>query len=239
MCTAQSISYKRTFSKGRTRGVAENWSTIVLPFTPSSAEVDGSDVSYYTSDTQSGRHLWLGYFKQEQDGDVTFSFEQGIKMNVPFIIAADKAVTGKLITWRASNVLLKAEPIAYTSGKQFLMAGSFVDQSLDGIYAVNGAGSLAKWSSSSQSVAPFRAYFKEIEPLDAHVDIPLPGTASASDVEDVTLAELVAHGVDGNDYCISNADVKGDDIYYNLMGQSVTNPAPGIYIHNGKKIVIK
>ena len=38
---------------------------------------------------------------------------------------------------------------------------------------------------------------------------------------------------------IINADVKGDGIYYNLMGQPVTNPAPGIYIHNGKKIVIK
>lgn len=32
----------------------------------------------------------------------------------------------------------------------------------------------------------------------------------------------------------------GDDNYYNLMGQPVSNPTqPGIYIHQGKKIVIK
>lgn len=30
-----------------------------------------------------------------------------------------------------------------------------------------------------------------------------------------------------------------DDIYYNLLGQPVTNPTPGIYIHNGHKVVIK
>ncbi len=30
-----------------------------------------------------------------------------------------------------------------------------------------------------------------------------------------------------------------DGIYYNLLGQPVTNPTPGIYIHNGHKVVIK
>jgi hypothetical protein len=29
-----------------------------------------------------------------------------------------------------------------------------------------------------------------------------------------------------------------DGVYYNLLGQPVTNPTPGIYIHNGKKVVV-
>jgi hypothetical protein len=29
------------------------------------------------------------------------------------------------------------------------------------------------------------------------------------------------------------------DRYYNLQGQPVTNPTKGIYIHNGKKVVVK
>ena len=36
------------------------------------------------------------------------------------------------------------------------------------------------------------------------------------------------------------SDVKGDNYYYNLMGQKVSGNLPaGIYIHNGKKVVIK
>ncbi|MBR1882570.1 MAG: peptidase M6, partial [Muribaculaceae bacterium] len=31
----------------------------------------------------------------------------------------------------------------------------------------------------------------------------------------------------------------GDGLYYNLMGQPVAHPAAGIYIHNGKKVVVK
>ena len=32
---------------------------------------------------------------------------------------------------------------------------------------------------------------------------------------------------------------KGDNRYYNLMGQPVSNPSAGIYIHNGKKVIVK
>ena len=31
----------------------------------------------------------------------------------------------------------------------------------------------------------------------------------------------------------------GDGFYYNLAGQRVTNPTPGFYIHNGKKVIVK
>ena len=34
--------------------------------------------------------------------------------------------------------------------------------------------------------------------------------------------------------------VEGDGVYYNLMGQPMTHPTqPGIYIHNGQKVVVK
>ena len=40
---------------------------------------------------------------------------------------------------------------------------------------------------------------------------------------------------------ISNIEVKeaGNNIYYNLQGQRVEHPQHGIYIHNGKKVVLK
>lgn len=38
---------------------------------------------------------------------------------------------------------------------------------------------------------------------------------------------------------LKSDDRKGDDAYYNLQGQRVDNPTQGIYIHNGKKVVVK
>ena len=161
--TAQNISYERTFTKARQNGVAENWSTIVLPFTPATCSASNG--------------LWIERFAQEEDGVVKFAEVQNIEANVPYIISIDKAagLINTPITWSASNALLKAEPIAYTSGEQYLMAGTFVQQSLESIYNVNAAGSVAQWSNGI--VAPFRAYFKEIEALDSHANIQLPGEA--------------------------------------------------------------
>lgn len=36
-----------------------------------------------------------------------------------------------------------------------------------------------------------------------------------------------------------NADKKADDVYYDLMGRRVYAPQHGVYIHNGKKVVVK
>ncbi len=36
-----------------------------------------------------------------------------------------------------------------------------------------------------------------------------------------------------------NANGNGDNTYYNLMGQPVANPTPGIYIRGGKKVIVK
>ena len=46
---------------------------------------------------------------------------------------------------------------------------------------------------------------------------------------------------DGETTAISNidADVPNDAIYYNLNGQRVVNPAKGVYILNGKKVMVK
>ena len=158
---AQAISYERTFDKARQDGVAENWSTIVLPFAPATCSASNG--------------LWIERFAQEQDGVVTFSEVNNIEANVPYIIAIDKAagLVNTPITWSASDALLKAEPIAYTSGEKYLMAGTFAEQTLEDIYTVDAAGAVAQWGNST--VAPFRAYFKEIAALENHASILLPG----------------------------------------------------------------
>ena len=205
--TAQHISYERTFTKARQNGVAENWSTIVLPFTPATCSATNG--------------LWIERFAQEEDGEVKFAEVQNIEANVPYIISIDKAagLVNTPITWSANDALLKAEPIAYTSGEQYLMAGTFVQQALSDIYNVNAAGSVAQWGNGT--VAPFRAYFKEIVALESHADILLPGEAGQQqavpgdvngdgDVNSVDITLLYNYLLDGDMNGIVNGDQDGD-----------------------------
>ena len=53
-----------------------------------------------------------------------------------------------------------------------------------------------------------------------------PITSSKTDTDPVTSINRI-----GND--------NEDNTYYNLLGQPVTNPAPGIYIKNGKRIIVR
>lgn len=191
--TAQNISYERTFGQGRQAGKAANWSTIVLPFAPAAVTADGAAADWYRAEGETGKAMWVENFAQEVDDVVTFAPAQQMEANVPYIIAVDQAsgLVGKAITWSAQNALLKAEPIAYTSGENYMMVGTFVQESQPEIYAVDGQGAQCVWNTGNQSVAPFRAYFKEIASMDQHAPILLPGEESDARLGDVNLDGLV------------------------------------------------
>ena len=223
--TAQHMGYERTFNKARQDGVAEGWSTIVLPFTPATCSASNG--------------LWIERFAQEENGVVKFEEVENIEANVPYIIAINKAagLVNTPITWSANNVLLKAEPIAYTSGEQFLMAGTFVQQNLEDIYNVDAAGSVAQWGNGT--VGSFRAYFKELIALDSHASILLPGEAGGQQavpgdvngdgqVTSVDITALYNFLLNDDDSAIVNGDQNGDGeittgdvtvIYNILLGQ--------------------
>ena len=179
----------------------------MLPFTPATCSATNG--------------LWIERFAQEENGEVKFAEVQNIETNVPYIISIDKAagLINTPITWSANDALLKAEPIAYTSGEQYLMAGTFVQQALSDIYNVNAAGSVAQWGNGT--VAPFRAYFKEIIALESHADILLPGEAGQQqavpgdvngdgDVNSVDITLLYNYLLDGDMNGIVNGDQDGD-----------------------------
>ena len=55
------------------------------------------------------------------------------------------------------------------------------------------------------------------------------------DDEEVTVEDGETTGIDG----VTTDEDGTDDGYYNLNGQRVDNPQKGIYIHRGKKVIIK
>ena len=38
---------------------------------------------------------------------------------------------------------------------------------------------------------------------------------------------------------VENTTTTDNNVYYNLQGQRVENPQHGVFIHNGKKVVLK
>ncbi len=170
--TAAEISYKRTFAKARRAGEAAAWSTIVLPFAPQAITADGEVTLAASQDADAD--MWVVRFAQEVDSVPAFECVAQMEANVPYIIAAAQSIKGQPVTWQASNVLLKAEPIAYTSGENYLMAGNYVPKSIETIYFEDVYGSHASLMRSA-AVPAFRAYFEALTNVSDHGQIDFPG----------------------------------------------------------------
>ena len=179
--TATEISYKRTFTKNRRAGEAAAWSTIVLPFAPQAITAASSDVTL-AADQAADADMWVARFAQEVDSVPAFECVAQMEANVPYIIAVAQSIKSQPVTWQASNVLLKAEPIAFTSGENYLMAGNYVSQSIETIYFEDVDGSHATLMRSS-SVPAFRAYFKALANVSDHGQINFPGDGSMPAIE--------------------------------------------------------
>jgi hypothetical protein len=70
------------------------------------------------------------------------------------------------------------------------------------------------------------------------------GKMILSDDDDDVIAIPVYGSIDGDDDDTTNIqssifNVQSSDVYYNLQGQRVENPGKGIFIRNGRKVVIK
>lgn len=174
---AASVAYHRTFAHGRKADERAAWSTMVLPFAPS-AVLAGGQTAVLGSD------LWVYGFANEEDGKVVFEPAEGVKANVPYLVAvADgREMTGKDIVWEAANVVLKASPIAYTSGEDYLMAATYLNQSVEKIYAMDSQGTRFVMREAAQQIAPFRAYFKALRQQEDEGVILCPGTTDVSPV---------------------------------------------------------
>ena len=70
-----------------------------------------------------------------------------------------------------------------------------------------------------------RVIGKDVTPIDKYLVFPIDLTANNT--------------ITGINDVKTESQPTGDGFYYNLAGQRVTNPTPGFYIHNGKKVIIR
>lgn len=209
---------------------ANEWSTICLPFTMTKDQVEtlfGNDVKVYYFDS----------YETTKDGDnitaITVNFEEedfseGFTKNYPYIIKTSKDIT-------EFNVNAKIEPDEeidqdYTigSGKSkktlghfygTLKANTIVPE--NNLFLSNGK---FYYSKGLTKMKAFRCYFDFTDIITS--------------VKDANAPIYMSFGNETTD--IKNKQWSIDDNrYYNLNGQHVTNVKKGLYIKNGKKLVVK
>ena len=173
--TASNISYERTMTHGRHAGQEGGWSTMVLPFAATSVTADGVPIDWMHSKNDP-KGLWICNFDQEEDSidEAKLRAEyvgETLEANVPYFVAPyDGAngtdMRGKTYVFSASNVTVKPNPTAITSGTYHMVIGDFCNKNVENAYFLNEAGSYFEMGEIGP-VDAFEAYAANVGQSDA------------------------------------------------------------------------
>ena len=217
--TGVNVKVKRTIN-------ANEWSTICLPFAMSETQVKaafGDDVLLKD---------FTGYETKEDAEEaiigiiINFNTVTAIVANRPYLIKVGSKITEFDVD--GVDVDPVEEPInaaVKRTKKQWSeLIGTYVADTTVPENCIFLSGNKAYYSTGLTKMEAFRGYFDFYDELDdksasaRSIDINIDGTTS-----------------------INNAirELPNDGKYYNLKGQRVEKPSKGVYILNGKKVVVK
>lgn len=164
----------------------------------------------------------LATFKKADDQSVSFTKDDHVDANVPFItVKLNNIPQDNVFTFSGNQKYVEA-----TTDIKFNDAfkGVYAPQSAEGLYGINDKGELQKGAAST-TIKPFHAYY------EAPADQPAPAKISfegeATGINNVAAA-TVANG--------AVYDLSGRRVAEKLAGASLVK---GIYVVNGKKVVVK
>ena len=173
--SATNISYERKFTKGRHAGQEGGWNTMVLPFAATSVTADGTAIDWMHSKTDA-KGLWICNFNEEEDtadDAMLMASYMGnqLEANVPYFVAPyDGAngtdMRGKTFVFSASNVTVKPNPSAITSGTYHMTVGEFAQKTIEDAYFLNAAGSHFV-KASNGTVNAFEVYADDVKASNA------------------------------------------------------------------------
>lgn len=214
---------------------ANEWSTICLPFDMTEEQVKaafGDDVKL----------AMFSSYNAVKDGNnvtgITINFDNadladGLYGNYPYIIKTSSNITEFTLTTNVAPADAVANFITGSGPKQKI-SGRFI-----GTYQANTvvpdnslfiSGNKFWYSAGLTKMKAFRAYFTLDDVLAEVLQVQAGAQIQISLDEGTTSV---------NERTITNRERLDSEKYYNLMGQRVTKPKKGLFVKDGKKIVIK
>ena len=197
-----------------TRGIkAGNWSTIVLPF-----DIANGDITTVFGDGASVAELTSESTESTLKFTTTLT-DSKMKANQPYAIKVTSNFTSATIN---GVTIVNATPTQSITNWDFI--GTYSSTSVPtGSYYFKGNQLYQRSAGHTTSMKPFRAY------------LTYTGGGSSSAPNFV---------IDGETTGIAHISADGqmnleEGAFYNLNGQRVANPTKGLYIVNGKKVIVK
>lgn len=213
------LKYNRTFT-----GIG-TWHALYVPFAiPQTYLMDYEVVKFTTFD--------------ENKMSLTVEAVEEVEANTPYLIRAKTQEAEKELEILLAGIIVKTESNTFefeSSTKNAIIKGVYketIASEIPGAYAMSG-GVLKQAADPNQILKPFRFY------------VILTDTTNGEAVQSNTLNSI---GIDFNGEegdittGIDNPESTNDNqepVIYDLQGRRVVNPTKGIYIVNGKKVVIK
>lgn len=223
-----SITYTRTFNN-------TNWQALYVPFS--------MEYEDWAEDFEVARLNNVNQYDDDNDGTVdrtvleVFKMAEGSKTeaNTPYMIKA-KVAGEKTITLNDAT-LYKTEELSYdvTSwNTRFTFTGTYsavTNMATNGYYALAG-GRLQQATSDAVTLSPMRWYLDVTDRNGNHQDLAKTISLVFDDGETTDISPITY----GKNVSESGAIYSLDGAY---AGNDRSNLAKGVYVSNGKKIIIK
>ena len=237
--TAQSISYTRNFSQTTEIGVSRGWETIALPFNVQSISHGSHGALVPFGGGNGGYPFWL---HQLQDNGLTPV--TAMEANTPYLICMPNNTVypsaynqAGSVTFASSNVTVPRTEPREAFGANVILMPAFQNQGTSpDIFTLNVGAARDSYAEGSvfisnySDVRPFQAYVHHSNQARGTDDIQFIPLTSIGGGDDTTaIMEIIQPAANGT----------GD--WYSLDGRKLSSKPTqkGIYIQNGKKIVIK
>ena len=234
--TAQKISYTHNYNMMTGVGESKGWETIALPFDVRkiSHSTKGIITPFANWNHQSSvKPFWL--YELAGTGFVEAS---EIKAYKPYIISMPNnpkydnpwLLKGS-VTFESTSVIIEVtEDLKTATYSDRTFVPNFSDKAAnEGLYALNVINDYVTNNSGMTEGSKFVLNMRQIHPFEAYMTTTSNASQMFGIFEDMTTS---IRTVDNEEWNISN-DV------YDLQGRKVTGPKKGVYIKNGKKLIIK
>ena len=213
------VIYRRTMATDE----AGQWTTLFLPFSPTSISAGGQAISFSTENEEQGKDMWLMRLDRIEGNNIYFEPETEFQSYYPYLWAVKEAYKEQTIEFKATKTMIQKHFERPVKEKDWSFTYHNALGEGVGYYIIEG--NTFVFNNGTTAILPFRAALN----CTAGSETPILYINGADPTDGIT--------VSGH-----NATSKQEAIY-NLAGQRITgskNSLPkGIYIMGGKKVIIK